>query len=98
MQTTTLHIQKDGETVLMGSRGRGNGLDTRKARVVSIEGDLLTLHVPGHSEVNGYDRMGTSKHGGMTTREYVRAATHELRIVRDYGLNQFGQRTLEVTS
>lgn len=72
----TLFLQPDGDTVRIGTRGRGNGLDCPRAALVSADAREVVLRVPGHREANGYDRMN-----GGTQYEYIPAATHRLPLL-----------------
>lgn len=82
--TFSVYLRQGETAALILTRGRGDGLDTRKANVKGISGDTLILHVPGHKESSGYDRLA-----GGNTYSYVPAASHACRVI-SADKDQFG--------
>lgn len=74
----SLHIRAGEEVAQVLSRGRSHGFDLpgRKVRVLDRQDDRLRVRVPGHTEVDGFDRMARGD-----LRSYVRAASHDLRVL-----------------
>jgi hypothetical protein len=77
MTTISIYTNAKGETQIM-SRGRGNGLDTKRATIVEATEAGLVLRVPGHREASGYDR---NRVGGPTSHVYIPASTHRFSIL-----------------